>query len=225
MPFPPFFSAKLKNALLRGGGFSLIELLVVVAIVSMLMVLAVPAFNSIGQARGIDEAADRISAAIDFARSEAVARGTYVWLGIDQQTNAGNLALRLGIVCSKDGTTNSAGANLLPLARSQLIDRAMLVPHQQIPASGIPNHAIDLSSFNQGVPFTNGGTSFADRRTIAFTPLGEAGTNPAPSWSSSFNPFLAIGLRPSMGTTAATNSGIIVLLDGSVGIPTLRRID
>lgn len=201
--------------------FSLIELLVVIAIIAMMAGLAVTAFNSIGQARGAAEAAEKIAAAIEFARSEAVARGTYVWMGIDQQTNFGNLDLRLGIVCSKDGTPNFAVDNLNPLGRPQLIERTAIAPLQQINVgthSLIPSDSLDLSTANQGILFQIGSTSFLNRRTITFSPLGEVSASPAPAWAEAFQPFLAIGLRQARGTNLATNADIAVVLDGSSGL-------
>lgn len=55
-------------------GFSLIELLVVVAIISILMVVAMPAINSIGRGREMEVAAIQISDAIALARQTALSK-------------------------------------------------------------------------------------------------------------------------------------------------------
>jgi prepilin-type N-terminal cleavage/methylation domain-containing protein len=79
-------------------GLSLVELLGVVSIIGLLAAFAVPAFNSIGQARGVAEAAYQISAAVELARAEAIARRTYVWMGLHAGTNSVSKDLRVGIM-------------------------------------------------------------------------------------------------------------------------------
>lgn len=221
--FVPRNCLERKFATLFAAGFSLIELLVVIAIISLLAGLAVPAFHSIGQARGAAEAADRIAASIEFARAEAVSRKTFVWLGIQETTNAGNPALRLGIVCSADGTTNSLPLNLRQLGQPVLVDRVGILPYAQLDVGTNLSQAVDLAGSPGGLDFQIGGTRFASRRTIAFTPLGEAGTNPAPAWPHSFDPVLAIGIRQARGTNLSTNSDIAVAIDGATGFGTILR--
>lgn len=205
-------------------GFSLIELLVVVAVIAMLASFAIPAFNSIGQARGVSEAAYQVSAAVELARSEAISRQTYVWLGMQPQTNFGNLDLRLGIVYSKDGTANTGATNLQPIGKSLLIQRVGLT-NATVMDVGTNNigSPVDLSAFSGGVAFGIGQTTNSDRRTVTFTPLGEATTNPSPTSGSGFDPRLGIGLRQARGTALVPNNDIAVVIDGSVGLPTIYR--
>jgi hypothetical protein len=44
-----------------------------------------------------------------------------------------------------------------------------------------------------------------------------------PTSSTSFEPQILIGLRVFRGTTEATNNDIAVVVDGSLGIPTIFR--
>lgn len=208
----------------RRLGFSLLELLVVVAIVALLSVGTIPALRSILQARGATNAAYQVAAAVELARSEAIARRTFVWLAIQPQTNSGNADLRLGLFYSKDGSSNHASINVAPLARPLLLERSDMVPFSSA-TSFVTNNPVpdDLSSANSGATFTSGNFSFSSGRTITFTPLGEASTSATPAWMNTFSPRIAITLQQTTGTTRQTNDTLAVLVDGSVGLPTIYR--
>jgi type II secretory pathway pseudopilin PulG len=197
-------------------------LLVVIAIIALLAAFAIPAFNSIGQARGVTEAAYQVAAAVELARSEAITRQTYVWLGLQPQTNSGNVDLRIGLVYSKDGSTNTAATNLQPIGKSVLIQRVGLVS----PSSVVPYTTpapIDLSTNSGGTSFVIGQMTNSDKRSLTFTPMGEVTAAPTPSPTNGFDPRIAVGLRQARGTTLMTNNDIAVVIDGSVGIPTIYR--
>jgi len=101
-------------------GFSLLELLVVVNIAAYLLWLTVPMIFSITSASCVSEAANGISSAVERARSEALTRRTYVWLALQEENNDQLRGIRVGMVASGDGTTNTNEANLVPLSASQL---------------------------------------------------------------------------------------------------------
>lgn len=208
MPFPS-----------RGRGFTLIELLVVVAIIAVLSVLAVPAISSITQARGATEAAQQISAAVELARNEAVARRTYVWLALQEQTNAGSADLLLGMVYSKDGSaTNLATANLQPLTRALTFKQVGLTN-----SSGVPESPRELAPFSGGIEMQVGPAKFTARRSITFTPLGEVLTVPSPTPTSPFERLMAVGVAAARGPQLDQNNIASVSIDGSTGIPNVYR--
>lgn len=57
----------------KPAGFTLIELLVTITIAAILVAIAVPAFNSFFAKRRLEGAANKLSADLQFARSQAVA--------------------------------------------------------------------------------------------------------------------------------------------------------
>jgi prepilin-type N-terminal cleavage/methylation domain-containing protein len=206
-----------------GKGFSLIELLVVIAVIGILASLSIPAIHSIGSARTSIDAAYKISDAIELARSEAIARRTFVWLGLENTTDYGNRNLRVGLVYSKDGSTNINSDNLQPISRPVLLERIGLVGAAD---TGINNskyaNANALATSTAGVTFSVGSQGFTNK-TITFTPTGEAMLTGLPTSSTSFEPQILIGLRVFRGATEATNNDIAVVVDGSLGIPTIFR--
>lgn len=203
----------------------MIELLVVVAIVGLLAALSIPAFTSIGQARGVSEAAYQVAAAIEFARNEAISRQTFAWVGFQDQTNSGSRDLWVGMVYSKDGsTTNMAAANLQPMGRAFMIQRVGLVDTATLQVGTNLSSCASVYT-NSGAAFTVGQRAFAGR-TVTVTPAGEfmlASLSGAIVPTNGFDPKIAIGLRGFRGTTPVSDNDVAVVIDGSVGIPTIYR--
>ena len=99
---------------MREGGFTLLELLIVVGIIATLLVLMAPAFTYIKGGTDVTSAAYTIKGVLDTARTYAKANNTYAWVGFYEEdvsqssTNpatpgAGRVVM--SIVASKDGTT------------------------------------------------------------------------------------------------------------------------
>src|SRR4029077_1481539 len=100
---------------LREGGFTLLELLIVVGIIATLLVLMAPAFTYIKGGTDVTSAAYTIKGVLDTARTYAKANNTYTWVGFYEENVATPASPNLdtpavgrvvmSIVASKDGTT------------------------------------------------------------------------------------------------------------------------
>ncbi len=102
---------------IRASGFTITELLVVVAIITVLISLCLPAVNSILGARGLTRATSEIYDLIELARNEAMSTQGYVYLGFANTINANGNDELVGAVLSspggKAGVTSNAGQSYL----------------------------------------------------------------------------------------------------------------
>jgi prepilin-type N-terminal cleavage/methylation domain-containing protein len=129
--------------------FTLIELMVVIAVIVILTALLVPAFTSLKGSGDITNAAYTITGALEQARNYAMANNTFVWVGFYEEattatspTNAtppypGKGRLILAMVASKDGTTNcqdpaSNTSTRIPLTASQITQIGKLIKIENI---------------------------------------------------------------------------------------------
>src|SRR6266403_2242419 len=114
---PPWRVATVADhaARVRGPyGFTLVELIVVIALISTLMALVAPAFTGIKSAGDVTSAAYTIKDALEQARTHAMAYKTYVWIGFYEEpagqpsTNPatpGTGRIVISTIASADGTT------------------------------------------------------------------------------------------------------------------------
>lgn len=94
--------------------FSLIELMVVIAIIVLVSALIAPAFRSLKGAGDVTNAAYAIKGVLEQARTYAIANSTYTWVGFYEEdasqpsTNPATPGIGrvvISAVASKDGTT------------------------------------------------------------------------------------------------------------------------
>src|SRR5881296_2261044 len=109
----------------REGGFTLLELLIVISIIGILLVLIGPAFTSLKGGTDVTSAAYTIKGVLDTARTYAKANNTYTWVGFYEEDVSQSSVipapdprctgcvgrLVMSIVASKNGTNLGADAS------------------------------------------------------------------------------------------------------------------
>ena len=137
----------------RGGGFTLIELMVVIGIIVIMTLLLVPAFTSRKSADDITNAAYTIKGVLEQARTYAKTNNTYTWVGFYEENGAiasttpataGNGRLVMSIVASKNGSQgfkpNSAvsATNFFDLTKVAQVGKLVKIDNIHLPllASG-----------------------------------------------------------------------------------------
>src|SRR5438093_242200 len=124
------------------AAFTLVELLIVVAIIALLMVLVAPAFTSIKSGSDVTSAAYTIKGVLDTARTYAKANNAYTWVGFYEE-NVSNPSspntdtppvgrLIMSIVASKDGTKIYDPNSLAPIGAAALIQVGKLTKIENV---------------------------------------------------------------------------------------------
>lgn len=214
--FPPLALARSQRA------FSLVELLVVVAIFVLLMTISGPSFSNFGKSQGVSEAAYQIAAAIDHSRNEAIARNAYVWLAIEDEVEAGTRQLRVGSALVKDGNpSNTSADNFVPLLKPFAIQRVGLASSQTDVLSG----AEELASHTGGAKFKFGKADFKKGCSILFSPTGEVALNaPQSGEEFRFTELVALGIQSARGTQTLDEKNFADIgIEGSTGTPQIFR--
>jgi prepilin-type N-terminal cleavage/methylation domain-containing protein len=169
----------------REGGFTLIELMVVIGIMLVLTLLLVPAFTSMKNAGDVTSAAYTIKGALEQARTYAMANNTYTWVGLfeeDISKSAGTLGVGkvvISAVASIDGTTvyDAGSPGSIDATRLRQIGKLTKIDNVHVPIF-------------KSYPSVNTGNTF-DTRPATAPNLGRFGdlhdaTKASPSTDSQF---------------------------------------
>ena len=133
--------------------FSLIELMVVIAIIVLVSALIAPAFRSLKGAGDVTSAAYTVKSVLEQARTYAMANNTYTWVGFYEEdvsqpsTNPptpGVGRLVMSIVAAKDGVQGfdpiavASPTNRLDIARLIQVGKLIKIENVHLPLFAIP---------------------------------------------------------------------------------------
>jgi prepilin-type N-terminal cleavage/methylation domain-containing protein len=192
------------------SAFSLIELLIVIAIIAVLSALALPAFNSIRNAGGLTQTANDIAGILEQARAYAMAQNTYVWVGFRKD---GADTLAVGVIASKIGSSNPAATNVVQLGKITRFENIQLT--NNLPANSGARPAANVQLMDATDFVFNSGTNSFSSQVIRWDSRGEARIN-----ATQLSRLIEIGLLGSAGGAVrnASNNAAVQIggLSGAV---------
>lgn len=196
------------------AAFSLVELLVVIAVIALLLGLSAPALVDVARGQGMQRAVNEISGMVEEARLEAMAMGTWTWLGLAQQVVDGREELVAVVMTSKDGTANMDNTNLRPLSRPIRIKNVRVLDEL--------TDWVDSASMGEVAALTESDFSFSERvggemmefsgSVLGFSPRGETALrdDEVPAW-------IEIGLRETRGEVEIPEKTASIRISGFSG--------
>lgn len=210
--------------------FSLVELLTVIAVMSLLVSVAVPAVTSLAKGNQMNQSLIEIAGTLDQARQYAIAHNTYVWAAFrPNPAGASGDELSVVLLASKTGTDPSPWANYgtVPNAQIDLLGRVRTFPQIRLEEAGtfgesqIPALVGKSTVTAANTPSENtavfgirlpGATAPVDfTRAIQFTPSGEARV------AASVIDTIEFGLHPTRGSVADKHNVAVLRVNGLTG--------
>ena len=89
----------------KSSGFTLIELMVTIAVLAIVLTIAVPSFQGVIRSNQLTTEANTLASALQLARSEAVKRGVDVSLSANGSTFASGFCVHSGANCTSTGAS------------------------------------------------------------------------------------------------------------------------
>ena len=156
-------------------GFSLIELLCVMAVMSVVMVLVVPVTGALRGASDVNAAALNVSLVLEQARAYAMAHNTYVWVGFNASSTGASERVRVSAVAGSTGAPDdvATAATYRPLLKGKTFENLRM---GEVTASLAGRETADNISTSQMGTFTQqqGGESVTYSQLVRFAPSGVA---------------------------------------------------
>jgi len=196
------FEAKRRTA--ARAGFTLMELLVVLAIIVIMATLVGGSISGVSDAGRVNRTVDGVSAALDQARSYAMGHNTYTWVGF--YSDPATLKLTVATVAGTTGVESDLGASatFTPITKIQSYPGFKLQTTLDLAGLKLDTSKDDItasaSSLSFNLPPPGGGSviTFSGSQTggvMQFSPEGEASIGQSSHW-------IQIVLQPVRGGNA-----------------------
>jgi prepilin-type N-terminal cleavage/methylation domain-containing protein len=147
----------------KADGFTLVELMVVIAVIVILAAVVAPAFTNLKSAGDVTGAADTIKGVLEQARNHAMANNAYTWVGFFEEdgsklsTNpatAGNGRLVLSAVASIDGTNiYGSGTGTIDPTKLKQILKLVKIENVHLPLFAVGSGAGDTFDTRPALQF------------------------------------------------------------------------
>jgi prepilin-type N-terminal cleavage/methylation domain-containing protein len=167
----------------EAGAFTLIELMVVIAIIAIMMALVAPAFTTLKSAGDVTSAAYTVKGVLDQARTYAIANNTYTWVGFFEedvsqpsttpQATPGTGRIVMSVVASKDGTMIYNPSSPAKITSTQLIQVGKLTKIENVHLAG--------DALFTAAPSTPTGSTFDYRPAVTYRIASPPNTSPPDS--------------------------------------------
>jgi type IV fimbrial biogenesis protein FimT len=145
---------------INASGFTLIELMVVIAIVGILIAVAAPSFQGIIMKNKVQAAASEFHSALALARSEAIKRGGDARITVVANSLSGTTAVwTSGMTVFYDTTTNANG-NAPPSDATKLLMQTAAMEANVV--ASVNFNAVTFNGFGRSISSTGaplGGTA------------------------------------------------------------------
>lgn len=140
------------------GGYTLIEVMVVVAILGILLTVGVPAFEGMLRSNRLSAAASALQVSLSLARSEAVKRGSDARVTLAANTAVGTWTEGWTVFVDRTGTANAGVGPAADVAGAAGVTRLEVVAPPAGPLDTGSTGGLTYFTFNgQGRPVTTTG--------------------------------------------------------------------
>ncbi|OOG36933.1 hypothetical protein B0B52_19125 [Polaromonas sp. A23] len=130
------------------AGFTMVELMVVIAIVGVLVALAAPSFTELMRRNRLSAAASALQVSLSLARSEAVKRGSDARVTVAANTTAGAWTNGWTVFVDATGTANNGIAPTADTTGATAVTRVEIVAAPTGPISAGQTGTLNYFTYN-----------------------------------------------------------------------------